>query len=249
VPRLLSVVTGVLLALLPWRPAAAADFTPAQIQAIQSIVRNYLTTNPELLVAALRAAEAQLSRDADAKTAGLIADHRQEIYDDPQSPTGGNPHGKVTLVEFFDYRCPYCKQTQPTLAKLLATDPQLRLVYKEFPILGPVSVTAARAALAAARQGKYEAFHEAMMDARGSITDGTVYRVAGEVGLDVDRLKRDMAAPEIGAAVEANVKLAEALDISGTPAFVIGDRVIPGAIDLPELKKLIADPGSNKSAK
>jgi protein-disulfide isomerase len=249
VPRLKPVLASIVVALSLWCPAAAADFTPAQIQAIQSVVQDYLTKNPELLVGALRAAEAKLSRDADAKTARLIGDYHHEIYDDPQTPIGGNPDGRVSLVEFFDYRCPYCKQTQPAIEKLLAADPQLRLVYKEFPILGPASVTAAHAALAAARQGKYAAFHRAMMDARGNITDDTVYRIARAAGLDIDRLKRDMAAPEIGAALAANMKLAEALDINGTPAFVIGDRIIPGALDIADLQKLVADPGDRKSGK
>jgi protein-disulfide isomerase len=230
------------LAFLPWRPTAAGEFTPAQRQAIESVVRDYLTNNPDVLLGALRAAKVKLDRDADAKTAALIADHRHQIYDDPQTPVGGNPHGNVTLVEFFDYRCPYCKETQPTLEKLLAENSRLRLVYKELPILGPVSVTAAHAALAAARQGKYETFHRAMMAARGNIADATVLQIARSVGLDVDRLERDMAAPEIGKAITANIKLADALDINGTPAFVIGDRMIPGAVDLAGLQRLVADP-------
>ena len=240
-PRLLVMLGCAALAL--WRPAGAAEFTPAQRQAIESIVRDYLTNNPEVLLGALQAAKAKLDRDADAKTAALIADHRQQIYDDPQTPVGGNPHGNVSLVEFFDYRCPYCKQTQPALEKLRARDPRLRLVYKELPILGRVSVTAAHAALAAERQGKYEAFHRAMMAARGNITDATVFQVARSVGLDLDRLERDMAAPEIDKAIASNIKLADALDINGTPAFVIGDRMIPGAVDLAGLQQLVGDPG------
>jgi protein-disulfide isomerase len=243
VPRSCLILACAALAVLPWRPLNAADFTPAQVQAIQSIIHDYLTKNPDLLVGALRAAEAKLDRDADAKTASLIAGHRHEIYDNPQTPVGGNPQGRVSLVEFFDYRCPYCKESQPSLEKLVAKDPELRLVYKEFPILGPVSVTAAHAALAAARQGKYEAFHRAMMEARGTITDDTVFRIAKSVGLDVAQLKHDMATPEIGAAIEANIKLADALDINGTPAFVIGDRVVPGAVDMAGLQKLVGDPG------
>jgi protein-disulfide isomerase len=241
--RLLLTLGCAALALWPWRPGSAAEFTPAQRQAIESIVRDYLTNHPEALVGALQAAKAKLDRDADAKTAALIADHRQQIYNDPQTPVGGNLHGNVSLVEFFDYRCPYCKQTQPALEKLLARDPRLRLVYKELPILGQVSVTAAHAALAAERQGKYEAFHRAMMAARGNITEATVLQVARSVGLDLDRLERDMAAPEIDKAIAANVKLADALDINGTPAFVIGDRMIPGAVDLAGLQQLVADPG------
>jgi protein-disulfide isomerase len=240
--RVLPMLAGAVFALLPWRPAAADSFTLEQRREIQAIVNDYLAKNPDLLIAALRKAEAEFSRDADAKTAALIALNRHELYDNPQTPVGGDPHGRVSLVEFFDYRCPYCKEMQPLLEKLAAQDPQLRLVYKEFPILGPVSVTAAHAALAAQRQGRYEAFHRAMMAARGKITDETVFAVAGSVGLDVAQLKHDMAAPDIDKAVAANMKLADTLDISGTPAFVIGNRLVPGEIDLTQLEKLVADP-------
>jgi len=244
--RLLPVfAAAAALACPPWQPTAAADFSPAQVQSIESIVRDYLTKNPDVVIDILQAEKAKRDREADVKTAALIAEHQREIYENPQTPVGGNPHGKVSLVEFFDYRCPYCKQSQPSLEKLTLEDPELRLVYKEFPILGPASVTAAHAALAASRQGRYEAFHRAMMAARGSIADDTVFRVAKSVGLDIDRLKRDMAAPEIAAAIEANKKLAEALNIDGTPAFVIGNRVVPGEIDLAALKKLVADPAKN----
>ena len=129
---------------------------------------------------------------------------------------------------------------------LLKSDPKLRLVLKEFPILGPVSVTASQAALAAQRQGKYDAFHDAMMSARGNITDDTVYQVARSVGLDVDKLKRDMASPEVAQTVKSNMTLADALEVHGTPAFIIGDRVVPGAVDLSELKKYVAEARNNK---
>ena len=138
----------------------------------------------------------------------------------------------MTIVEFFDYRCPYCKQVLPALQTLLKEDHKLRFVYKEMPVLGPASVTAAHAALAAQRQGKYEAFHTAMMATKGQITDETVYKVAGSVGLDVDRLKQDMSAPEIEQALKANLALADALNIRGTPGFIIGNHIVPGAIDL-----------------
>jgi protein-disulfide isomerase len=240
--RALPTLAAALLVLLPWRPAAADGFTPKQRKAIEAIVNDYLTKNPDILVGALKKAEAELDRDADAKAAARIALNRRELYDDPETPVGGNPEGKVSLVEFFDYRCPYCKEMQPSIEKLAAADPGLRLVYKEFPILGPVSVTAAHAALAAERQGKYEAFHRAMMAARGNITDATVYAVAKSVGLDLAQLKHDMQSPEIGKEVAANLKLADAIEVSGTPAFVIGDRLIPGEIDAAALKKLVADP-------
>jgi len=235
------VLTCVIFVALPLRPVAAAEIAPEQRQAIETIIRDYLMHNPDVLIEALRAAEEKANRDADAKAAVVLKDRRGEVFDDPASPVGGNPQGDVTIVEFFDYRCPYCKQVQPSLQKLLDQDRKLRFVYKEMPVLGAPSVTAAHAALAARLQGKYEHFHSAMMATKGQISDEVVYQVAGSVGLDVDRLKRDMTAPEIEQAVKANLALAKALDIRGTPGFIIGEHVVPGAIDLDALKDLVAD--------
>lgn len=236
----LALVCG-LIAAAPPGLARAAETTQPQRQDIDAIIHDYLMQHPDVLIAALRAAEDKLSRDNDVKATHAVAQNRREIFDDPVTPVGGNPQGTATIVEFFDYRCPYCKQVEPSLEALLKQDPKLRLVYKEFPILGPVSVTAAHAALAARRQGKYDAFHAAMMAARGNITDETVYQVAASVGLDVDRLKHDMAAPEIAEQLKANLGLAELLDVHGTPAFIVGDKVVPGAIDLAQLKTMVAD--------
>jgi protein-disulfide isomerase len=230
-----------LFATAPNGAVKAAEIDPTQRQAIDSIIHDYLMQHPDVLIAALRAAQDKLDRDSAAKATQTVAQHRRDIFDDPATPAAGNPEGDVTIVEFFDYRCPYCKQVQPALESLVEQDPKLRLVYKEFPVLGPASVTAAHAALAARRQGKYDAFHAAMMAAHGQITDNTVYQVAASVGLDVDRLKRDMASPEIAQALKANLTLADALDIRGTPAFIIGDRVVPGAVDIDALKTMVAD--------
>jgi len=228
------------LAAVPLRPIAADEITPEQRQAIEGIIHDYLMKNPDVMIEALRSAEAKASSEADAGALQALRERRREIFDDPATPVGGNPEGDVTIVEFFDYRCPYCKQVQPTLKTLLDQDPKLRFVYKEMPVLGAASVTAAHAALAARLQDKYEAFHGAMMATKGQITDDVIYKVAASVGLDVDRLKRDMAAPEIERALKANLALANALDIRGTPGFIIGDHIVPGAIDLDALKDLVA---------
>lgn len=222
------------------RPAIAAELVPDQRRAIEAVVHDYLLQHPDVLIEALQSAEAKLKSETRDKARQALAARHHEIFDDPRTPVGGNPKGDVTLVEFFDYRCPYCKKVQPSLEKLLVEDKKLRVAYKEFPILGPVSVVAAHAALAAHRQGRYQVFHEAMMAATGEITDDTVYKVAGSVGLDLDRLRRDMAAPQIDAVLKANLALANALDIHGTPTFVIGDQLVPGAIDLASLKNLVA---------
>ena len=230
----------VAVAAVPLRPAGAAERAPEQRREIESIIHDYLLQHPDVLIEAIRAAEEKVKTEAGEKAQQALIARRSEIFDEPGTPVGGNPKGDVTLVEFFDYRCPYCKQVHPRLQELLADDRQLRIAYKEFPILGAVSIAAARAALAAHRQSKYETFHDAMMAAKGEITEDTVYRVAGSVGLDVDRLKRDMSSPQIDAALRANHTLAEALDITGTPGFVIGDQMVPGAIELSSLRELVA---------
>ena len=239
-PYMAPVLVCALLAVALPCSITAAEITPEQRQAIEGIIHDYLMHNPDVLIEALRAAEDKANRDADAKAALVLKDRRDEVFDDPATPVGGNPQGDVTIVEFFDYRCPYCKQVQPSLQALLDQDHNLRFIYKEMPVLGAPSVTAAHAALAARLQGKYEAFHAAMMATKGQITDDVVYQVAGSVGLDVDRLKRDMATPEIDRALKANLALANALDIRGTPGFIIGDHIVPGAIDLDALKDLVA---------
>jgi protein-disulfide isomerase len=218
---------------------AAAEFTPEQRQAIETVIKDYLTKHPEVMIEALQAAEDKLKSDSRDKASAALAAHRREVFDDPDSPVGGNLKGDVSLVEFFDYRCPYCKQVEPVLDALLEKDRQLRFVYKEFPVLGPDSVIAARAALASHRQGKYGAFHRALMGLKGQINDAAVLKLAGSVGLDVERLKRDMEAPEIDRMLKANLALAEALDIRGTPGFVVGNEIVPGAISLDALKHLI----------
>jgi protein-disulfide isomerase len=165
----------------------------------------------------------------------------QEIYQDPSAPIIGNPQGEVTLVMFFDYRCPYCKKVSPVVEQLARTDPSVRIVYKEFPILGHASLVAARVALAAERQGKYIEFHRAMMETRGHISDDTIMSVAREVGLDMIRLKRDLADPEIDKMIQRNKDLAAALHIYGTPSYVINSTVARGTGDLDDFRELVAD--------
>src|SRR3954452_4315966 len=224
-PRILTLWLGIIVGLLALQPASAADFTPDQRKAIESIIREYLTKNPEVMLDALEAAKEKLSKEAHDKAGANLAARRQELFEDPASPVAGNPKGDVTVVEFFDYRCPYCKQVEPALEALLKEDRQLRLVYKELPILGKDSIYATRAALAARKQGKYDKFHAAMMAAKGQIDEKIVLQVAAASGVDVERLKSDMNAGEIDEIIKRNYDLAQALDIHGTPAFVIGGEL------------------------
>ena len=228
-------------------PALAADaFSAEQRQAIEAIVRDYLMRNPEVMIDVLEAAKEKLSSDAQAQRTKALTERRQEIFEDPNAPVAGNPKGDVTLVEFFDYRCPYCKQVAPAIQALLGEDKQLRVVYKEFPVLGPESVTAARAALAARKQEKYEALHRGLMEMKGQINETAIFNAAKSAGIDVERLKRDMAAPEIDQMLRANHQLAAALDITGTPGFVVGDEIVPGAVSVDALRQLITTARSEK---
>lgn len=221
-------------------PAGAAEMTPARRQAIEAIIHDYLLHHPRVMIEALQNAEQQAQHDAHAQVVALLKSHRRAVFRDPASPVGGNPHGDVSVVEFFDYQCPYCKGVEPALERLIKQDPQLRFVYKEFPVLGPESVVAARAALAAMKQGKYVAFHQALLALKGRLSTARIYRVAGDVGLDPARLKRDMAAPEVAATIKDDLALADLLSITGTPTFIIGDEIVPGAAGFDKLKALVA---------
>ncbi|HYE94154.1 MAG TPA: DsbA family protein [Terriglobales bacterium] len=215
----------------------AAELTKEQVE---QIVREYLLKNPDVVTDALRAADAKRREAQQQQTVQAIATHREQLERDATSPVRGNAGADVTVVEFFDYACPHCKTVAGAVKDLLRDDPKVRLVYKELPILGEGSMVAARAALAARAQGKYDAFHDALMAAPGSPSEASVMRAAAQLGLDVAKLKTDMASPEITAMIQKNYALAQALGLNGTPAFVIGDEFAPGAIPLARLKMMVA---------
>jgi protein-disulfide isomerase len=224
----------------------------AELDEFEQRVREYLLKNPEVIMEALQILQ-QRQRAAEAENLKrTIAERGEEILNDPAAPVGGNPAGDVTLVEFFDYNCPYCRRVAPTVAELEETDSALRVVYKEFPILGPGSQFAARAALAARRQGKYVPFHNTLMQATEQVTEETVMAIARDVGLDTEQLTADMRDPAIQDAIGRNLQLANALGITGTPSFIIGEEVVPGAVDLRTLQSLITrarrekEPGAPK---
>jgi len=219
--------------------AAAGPLSPPQVEQVQKIVSDYLRAHPEVIIDAIKAYQAKKDADQQAEAKKNIVALKDDIYKDPTSPVGGNPQGDVAIVEFFDYRCPYCKAVAPDLDKALAQDGKVKLVYKEFPILGPVSVTAAKAALAAQMQGKYVPFHQKLIGYKGTLDDATIYKLAGDVGLDVTKLKADMAKPEIQAIIDKNAKLADKLNVQGTPGFVVGQEMIPGAASVDELTAAI----------
>jgi protein-disulfide isomerase len=216
-------------------------FSADQAQGIERIVREYLLSNPEVLIEALSEYQRRQKLAAETSREQVIGQRRGELARDPATPVMGNPDGDVVVVEFFDYRCPYCKAVAGMVKDEVASDGNVRLVMKEFPILGPESVQAARAALAAAKQGKYEVFHFALMTQPGDMSDIHIETVAGLVGLDIPRLRRDMGSQEIEKALGRNIALAEVIGIRGTPAFIIGKTLVPGAIDAETFRRLIAE--------
>jgi len=225
-------------------PAGAAEMSVSpDRQAIEQIIHDYLIAHPEVVIEALKAGDARAKEQETAQTRAQIAQHQDELVRDPKSPEGGNPAGDVTIVEFFDYRCPYCKQVEPTLEALLKEDGRIRVVYKEFPILGPESMIASRVSLAALKQSpqKYARLHTALMSAKGELSEDSILKAAEAAGLDVARIKTDMNGREIDALIKRNYDLAEALNIRGTPAFIIGHEMTPGAVDLPIFQKMVAD--------
>lgn len=216
-------------------PAAAAQFTPAQRAEIVQILRDALKQDPSILrdaIAALQADEAAHQRQA------LLA-HQASLVG-PADPVAGNPRGDVTIVEFFDVRCPYCRKLEPDMQQLLASDHGVRVVYKDLPILGPASILASRALLAAQKQGAYDRLRALLMRAPPDITEATIEAAAGKVGLDWPRLQRDMSDPAVQQRLNANLKLANDIGIEGTPALVIGGEVIPGAVDFAQLQQAVA---------
>jgi len=221
-------------------PKAPAPLSPGQRAAIESVIQEYLENHPEAVQKALQAMQAKEEAERATKQREALALHRKELVEDMATPVAGNPQSRVAIVEFFDYSCPHCKHSEPAMQSLLEKDGgSVRFVYKELPILGPGSMYAARAALASVKQGKYAAFHHALMESE-TIDEESVQAVAAKSGLDVPRLLKDMQDPAVDAAIEKNSRLASELDIQGTPAFVIGGQVLPGGVDASVLSALIA---------
>jgi protein-disulfide isomerase len=224
-----------------------APFDPAQETAIREVVREYLVTHPEVVIEAIRVYQQREKLVAEERKREALKTQHTAVFANPHDPFIGNPDGDVVIVEFFDYRCSYCRSVANGLRDRVRSDGRIRVVMKEFPILGPESQFAARAALASVKQNLYETYHFALMTARGSLSNNAVLAIAGEVGLDVDRLKQDMQSREIDGLLRRNFELAEMLGITGTPAFVIGDEIIPGAINMQTLQDKIAQVRSKSS--
>jgi protein-disulfide isomerase len=238
---LAAVLLAAIAVAVPRARAESPDsFTPRQREEIVAILRHALKSDPSILrdaIAALQVDEAQKQNET---TRAVIAGAADALLHKPGDPVAGNPNGDVTVVEFYDVRCPYCRTMLPVDAELLRRDRNIRLVYKDIPILGAGSVVAARAVLAAQRQGGFQRLHDALMAGTPNIDQEVVHAAAQRLGLDWDRLQRDMADPAIQTRIDANLKMAHALQIEGTPAYVIGDRLLGGAVELAELQGAVA---------
>ena len=218
-----------------WAESPSVPAQPALDQAIEQYIRSH----PEVIEQAIQSLEVKRKRDEKLRVRQVIATHQEELLRDPASPVSGNLNGDVTVIEFFDYQCGYCKRVASAVTQLQKDEPGVRVVYKDFPILGEVSVFGARAALAAREQGKHQAFHEAMLASENELTQEEVLAIAQRVGLDVKKLEVDLQAPEWQAAIDRNHALAKLLGISGTPGFVVGSEVYPGALEVTGLKALV----------
>ena len=218
----------------------AQEFDQNQREELGGIIREYLLENPELLREVIEALEVKERQAEVAAAAAALKELGPELFRSEADFVAGNPDGSVTMVEFFDYNCGYCKRAMSDVLALIESDDDLRVVLKEWPILGEGSRFAARAALASHQQGKYWEFHQALMETR-SLDESTTLQVAERIGLDVDQLKADMESPEVNAVIDANMRLASALGIQGTPAFVIDDQMIPGAVGHEALAQVIGE--------
>lgn len=223
---------------------AAAAFTDAQRKGIEAIIKDYLVKNPEVLQEAIAEGEKrQLETQRLAQTA-TIKESREALFNGPHDVVAGNPAGDVTLVEFFDYNCGYCRKALADIQALIKGDPKLKVVIKDFPVLGAESLEASQVAIAAKQQLKGDKlfeFHQKLLESKGRVNGSRAIQVAKDLGADPVKLQKDAQGPEVKAALTDNRGLGDKLGLSGTPAFIIGDEIIPGAVGVEPMRKAISD--------
>ena len=246
-PGINFVVVSVMFALTAWSIRSPLDAMagrsgdgPGAGQSLEQMIEHYIRTHPEVIEQSLQTLDNKRAAEEQQRQKAAIATHQQDLLNDPNSPVSGNQAGDVTVVEFFDYRCGYCKRAASALTELQQHDARVRVVYKDFPILGETSELAAKAALASHLQGKHQTFHEALLATKDDLTKDQLFHIAQATGLDVNRLEQDMARPEWQPIIDQNRALAKSLGISGTPAFIVGNDLVPGALDLKMLQDLVA---------
>lgn len=236
--------TAALLTLSPVgaKPAAAAEpFTAEQKAALEDYVRDFILNNPEVLIEAVNRFKAKEEQKQEADAVAALDKHKDYLYKNKELPQAGNPKGDITVIEFFDYNCGYCKRAFETVTEAIKDDKKLRIVFIELPILSPQSKTAAQWGLAANMQGKYFEYHTALMTTTEPKTDEMLERTAKELGLDIEKMKKDAASEEVAKMLEKKVEIARDLRISGTPGFIVGDQIIRGYIPYDAMKGMIAE--------
>ncbi|RBI87124.1 DsbA family protein [Rhodosalinus halophilus] len=237
----------VLAAALAAAPAAAldlTDMTEAEREAFRAEVRAYLLDNPEVIMEAVAVLEEREAAAQEAADREMVKAHAEEIFDDGYSWVGGNPDGDVTLVEFIDYRCGYCRRAHDEVNELVESDGDIRLVIKEFPILGPDSLASSRFAIATKQVAGDEAYHaakEALIRMTGEVNEVTLTRLAESLGLDADEILLQMQSPDVDEVIARTRALAQRLGISGTPTFVLPDRMVRGYVPLENMREIVAD--------
>jgi protein-disulfide isomerase len=244
-----SYLVAAVIGLLPLygiaSPSAAQTrpaFTEEQRKEIERIVKDYITEkDPEILETGLKNLQARKQSEADAKTKEKVVSEKDKVFNDPSTPMAGNPNGKIAIAWFYDYQCGYCKVSDEALNRILKEEKDVKVVYKNFPVLGNTSVEAARAVLASMKQNKFMAFHNALMTKKEHLTSDVIYQTAKQAGLDVEKLKKDMEDKQGNEALFNVMKLGQDLGIQGTPFFVIGETYFPGVMQYEQLKKAITE--------
>jgi protein-disulfide isomerase len=228
-------------ALIAATPLRAEEFSQPQRGEIEKIVRDYLLAHPEVLQEAMNELEKRQQQAELEKARSAIKGNSTALFSSPRQVNLGNPQGDVTFVEFFDYNCGYCKRAMSDMLELMKTDPKLKVVLKEFPVLGPGSVEAAQVAVAVRMQApqKYLEFHQKLLMGRGQANKARALAVAKEIGLDTARIEKDLKSEEVAKSIEESMKLAEALGLNGTPSYVIGNDVVIGAVGLSTLNQKV----------
>ena len=230
--------------LRPVRPSSRStrpgNFNPEQVKAIQALVKDYLTKNPELMVEVSKELEKRQQAQQAVEQQKVIAENKERIFQRPTDFVLGNPKGDIAVVEFFDYNCGWCKRALDDIQKLTKADPKVRVILKEFPIFGENSTIAAKAAMASIRQGKYWDYHAALMREK-QVGKDNVFQIAEKVGINVAKLKADMADPRLDEAIKENGQIAQSLNIEGTPGFIIDNRVNVGYLAIDGLQQAIAE--------
>ena len=241
---LIGILLAVILGVTPSKLAAEnaiQNLSTKQRQLIERVIRDYVLENPEIIEEAIRKLEQNKRLIASQADEKRVLENVNALYRDPDTPILGNPNGDISIVEFVDHGCGVCKRFHPILNELVRTDPGVRLLYKEWPILGPSSILASRAAIASRRQGKYKIFLDALLGSHSRLSVRNVTALAQSVGINVKQLKKDMKSPKVDEILLKNYQLAEQLGLNGTPSLVIEQKLFRGGRDLQTLRAIVQD--------